>query len=556
MQEDIELQPRFQSLFKSNEPPSHLDVLAISQILEDRLAQIFELGQQLAKLRTEVHVYETLLSGIRKLPPELLTEIFVHLIAPINERYYRYSIYSCYPRVDALHQSSPIVLSHVCRKWRSVALSTPQLWSTISVPHRTPLGCFNYANLVERCITHSRVSPLYITLAVLNSTNAEFRSPTAKGLRFSSALDTLDKFMPEISRWRYFHLDLLTSQTVLSERSFPSLPLSGAPNLYKILFRTYSPNFDSSEVLWALELLRASPNLHHILFLAPISNLVEAPWVHLQHFESRNGMRLRDLFLIFEGCPALENCIACFELEDEGPSLPSFRESDPVIVLSQLRKLQLTHLRQAELIAILQWLTAPSLTDLIFAGHHVSDSWPDELFRSFLARSACELNTLSLSRLSYSDANMMDYLRLPNVRHTLEHLVLDKWKTPISPELLNFLTFKFSSESPVSSPVLPKLNDVTFAIHAIVQAVPLREFFLSRWYEGSRNHVPFPVAALQRLAVILLVPYLPNATVSGEQIRRIFSRVEDMVEIDLETYVVNGGPDYPGIEKLKNFDEI
>ncbi|KAJ3863310.1 hypothetical protein EV359DRAFT_82481 [Lentinula novae-zelandiae] len=556
MNKGIEVQPRLQSLLTSNEPPFDSDVLTITEMLQERLAHIFELEQQLVKLRAEAHVYESLLSGMRRLPPELLTEIFVHYTAPIWQRDYRLSIYSCYPRANAPHQSSPMVLSHVCRKWRLVALSTPLLWTAISIPHRTPLGCISYASLVQRCLTNSRVSPLYITLSVLSSAQMQYRSPAAKGLRNAGALETLDKFMPEIYRWRYLHFDILTSQTMLLERNFPPIPTTGAPNMYKIFFRAFSADLNSPEVLWALELIRASPNLHKITFLAPILNLEAASWIHLQYFESRRGMRLSDLFSIFIGCPALRSCIACFELEEEGPSLPSFGESDPLIQSSYLHTLQLTHLRHAELLAILQWLTLPSLTDLTLAGHHVSDTWPGELFQSFLVRSACKLNTLSLSRFSYSDTNIMDHLRLPNIHDTLEHLELDKWKTPISPELLNFLTFRFTSDSPVNFPVLPKLIDVTFAIHAIVQAVRLREFFLSRWYERSRNHAPFPVAALQRMSIVLLVPYLPNATVSGEQIRRVFSRIEEAVDIDLETCVVDGGTDYPEIEKLGDWDEI
>ncbi|KAJ3729549.1 hypothetical protein C8R42DRAFT_169472 [Lentinula raphanica] len=553
--QEISIESRFRSLLQSNEPPSPLDALAASEVLKVRLAQMSELERQLAKLQAEAQMCNTILSGIRKLPPELLADIFLQLVAPDQERYYRLSIYSSYPKADPSQQASAIVLSHVCRKWRSVALSTPQLWSTISVPHRTPLASSVYDGLVKMCINHSRVSPLYITLSVLSSSNAAFRSASAKGPRYSAALETLNKFMPEITRWRYFHFDLLLRQlNSPPDQILPTLPPDGAPDLRKVYFRMHFEQLECPETRWMLELLRASPNLRHITFSAPLSNLVAAPWVHLQHFYARGGIRLRDLFLVFGGCPVLEICEASFELAEEGPSLPTFRDSDSAIVLAHLRVLEFTHLRHAELTTVLQWLTLPSLRVLVLAGH-VSDSWPDELFRSFLTRSACKLHTLSLSRLAHTDAELMDYLRFPNIQDTLEVLVLDKWTTPISSDLLDFLTFKFT-ESPADSPVLPKLNDVTFAINALFQAVHLRKFFLSRWYERDRNQAPFPVAVLKRLAVNLLTPFLPNASVSGERIRNLFTRVEDMVEIELETYVIQGGTDYPDIEKLSLFDVI
>lgn len=550
---DVELQSRLESLFKSNEPPSSRDVPLITEFLRDRLAHISELEQQLVKFRMETKIYEGLLSGIRKLPPELLIEIFTHYVPSCREGRSNFSAYyTFYPRPTA---DGPIRIGQVCRKWRLICLSTPMLWNFISLPHRTPFGCINYAALVEHCITNSRVSPLYITLSIFGSSE-RYRTPAARSLKYSGTLDTLDKFMPEISRWRHFHFDMFTTRSMLLERKFPPIPPTGAPNMLEIFFRAITTDHDTLEVAWALQLIRSSSNLRKISFIAPIWDLEIAPWPSLKHFESKQGMRLKDLFLVFRGCPLLQYCEVCFELEQEPPSIPSFNESGSIIVLSELKTLQLTHLRQAELSTLLQWITVPALKELTLAGHHVSDTWQDALFRSFLSRSACKLHTLSLSRFSYSDDNIMDYLRLPNVHDTLEALEIDKWKTPISPELLNFLTFKFSDWEASSSLILPKLKNVAFAIHAIVQAVRLREFFLSRWYEPARSQAPYPVEALQRIEILLLVPYLPNATVSCDHIHNMFSRIEDVVDIHLETCVVDGGTDYPEIEKLAELDRI
>ncbi|KAJ3812703.1 hypothetical protein EV368DRAFT_21449, partial [Lentinula lateritia] len=74
--------------------------------------------QKLTKLRLQC---EALLrgNGFRKLPLELVSEIFVHCLEPV----------SC-PSYRLYDQSSgmPFVLSQVCRQWRTVALSTPALW--------------------------------------------------------------------------------------------------------------------------------------------------------------------------------------------------------------------------------------------------------------------------------------------------------------------------------------------------------------------------------------------------------------------------------------------
>ncbi|KII91813.1 hypothetical protein PLICRDRAFT_76753, partial [Plicaturopsis crispa FD-325 SS-3] len=57
--------------------------------------------------------YNAVLSPFRRLPTELLVEVFVY----------------CLPENDApTRRCAPLLLMGVCKRWRSVALSTPRLW--------------------------------------------------------------------------------------------------------------------------------------------------------------------------------------------------------------------------------------------------------------------------------------------------------------------------------------------------------------------------------------------------------------------------------------------
>ncbi|KAJ7206524.1 hypothetical protein GGX14DRAFT_637458 [Mycena pura] len=58
------------------------------------------------------------------LPTEIVSEIFVHVLPA-------YPI--CPSRAG---KSSPTQLTHVCRQWREIALSTPSLWRAIMIPFR------------------------------------------------------------------------------------------------------------------------------------------------------------------------------------------------------------------------------------------------------------------------------------------------------------------------------------------------------------------------------------------------------------------------------------
>jgi len=73
-------------------------------------------------------------STMRLLPPEVLSNIFLYLPEEIDE----YSKFT-------LNRSAPWSISRVCRKWRDVCLSTPQLWihtSTIYLNRQYTSGFF------------------------------------------------------------------------------------------------------------------------------------------------------------------------------------------------------------------------------------------------------------------------------------------------------------------------------------------------------------------------------------------------------------------------------
>ncbi|KAK6977296.1 hypothetical protein R3P38DRAFT_3377627 [Favolaschia claudopus] len=150
------LPPDIQALLASNRPPldSQLPVIrniiattrarlatlrAEKRALASRLDQLpggeesrEEIGKELAVLNEAVRVVaeqlraeNSLLSAIRRIPPEILCEIF----GWVAQR-------ECWCYVVG----SPVVvapwhLTHICRRWRNVTRSYPRLWSTLSISH-------------------------------------------------------------------------------------------------------------------------------------------------------------------------------------------------------------------------------------------------------------------------------------------------------------------------------------------------------------------------------------------------------------------------------------
>ncbi|KAF7343916.1 F-box domain-containing protein [Mycena venus] len=99
------------------------DMEADRKRLSDIDAHILELERSLSALLAEKEVVRERLDSYRypvlTLPNEIVSEIFVHFLPPYPD---------CPPLLGFL---SPTMLTHICRKWRGVALATPMLWRAI-----------------------------------------------------------------------------------------------------------------------------------------------------------------------------------------------------------------------------------------------------------------------------------------------------------------------------------------------------------------------------------------------------------------------------------------
>ncbi|KAF9472673.1 hypothetical protein BDN70DRAFT_925572 [Pholiota conissans] len=89
---------------------------------------IAELRIERSKLKEEVNRNHSKL--IQRFPPEILSHVFKLCLPedPMNIEFWGDRV------VDNYTICTPLILSGACRWWRSVAYSTPQLWSTILIP--------------------------------------------------------------------------------------------------------------------------------------------------------------------------------------------------------------------------------------------------------------------------------------------------------------------------------------------------------------------------------------------------------------------------------------
>ncbi|KAK0491712.1 hypothetical protein EDD18DRAFT_539430 [Armillaria luteobubalina] len=145
-------------LLQNNVPPTTIEKKSLKATLSetpDRVAELdslidstTSLLRYLTKDRNQALENEAnarkILSPSRRLPPELLTEIFMHSLP----------LHSVGPRLDP--RQFPWTLSHVCRQWREVAICTPELWSRI---------CLDFVN--DRFLNGSRMQEAAFMLGVI-----------------------------------------------------------------------------------------------------------------------------------------------------------------------------------------------------------------------------------------------------------------------------------------------------------------------------------------------------------------------------------------------------
>ncbi|TEB36744.1 hypothetical protein FA13DRAFT_1787108 [Coprinellus micaceus] len=119
----------FSSFLDSNYVPSDDEAATIKEMVASRDAALKDLDERIRALTDErmkhakfIKDHNALVSPMRKLPTDILSSIF------------RSYLEQCHWRSSYRSRQHPsVLLTHICRRWREIALGTPLLWTTIRV---------------------------------------------------------------------------------------------------------------------------------------------------------------------------------------------------------------------------------------------------------------------------------------------------------------------------------------------------------------------------------------------------------------------------------------
>ncbi|PBK94022.1 hypothetical protein ARMGADRAFT_114102 [Armillaria gallica] len=133
---EFALPPFLPSLLRNNDLPSSSDVRSLNAHQAEVRASLAEVNAAIAKLEAERAriqeiscQYDTVLSPARRVPLEILTEIFLYTVETNPSFYHAFDL-----------ATEPWSLTQVCCTWRAAALSfCPSIWNSMSI-HTPKLG--------------------------------------------------------------------------------------------------------------------------------------------------------------------------------------------------------------------------------------------------------------------------------------------------------------------------------------------------------------------------------------------------------------------------------
>jgi hypothetical protein len=312
---------------------------------------------------------------VRRLSPELLSEIFMHCLPQNN-----------YELTSLRRDAAPLLFGQVCSYWRKVSLSTPGLWSSLCLNLCTPRNPDIIADAVSTWLSRSGQLPLSLSLY--------FREEAPTPLAYSA----IRAIMPYSQRWE--SLDLFLPKSLL--RSLFSIP-GPLPRLRRLGIQTHhGAQEDESSVILA-------PRLAVVRLEYPSHHMVDLPWHQITHLHVTQ-YDLRSCLRIIASAPSLRVCNIDSQVRREGGGDVGEEEdndnhdnssfstdSSPLPMTpvgSNMLALSFCKTESTEITNLFSNLTLPELSDLYV--FDMLGSWPLAEFASLASRSQFRLKKLVL----------------------------------------------------------------------------------------------------------------------------------------------------------------
>ncbi|KAF9067479.1 hypothetical protein BDP27DRAFT_1267445 [Rhodocollybia butyracea] len=391
----------------------------------------------------EIASLQNILSPIRRMPPEIVSEIFMIYCSMYHRNY------------GGLHQATRtrIILTSVCAAWRNAAVATPELWSELKV-YREGYRRTNPADsdIVTQWLSRSGDLPLHLNISLRMGYMGNISEAF---LAFSHRIHSLEVCLP----MKHFE-------------PFLHLPKSSFPSLEKLIldFRHRDPFYFSEELESqypsGIEIFSDSHQLKYVKFdedgFSSVLENIKLPQDTVTSLMVSATYCYRSQFpsVYFDTVRSMNQLVHCtidfpaqrFELSD----------TRQPIILPFLQSLTLSTGWDVDTgydAAFFRCLYAPLLKDLHLVHESLNHMELVKELKRFHARSAVSLSSLHLSSF-YGDAiSGKDIIPLVAVFPSIHTLRVDQTSTRLDIRpLLVALVYNPNHPGPLHLPNLEELN--------------------------------------------------------------------------------------------------
>ncbi|KAF9037826.1 hypothetical protein BDZ89DRAFT_432314 [Hymenopellis radicata] len=398
----------------------------LNDVFVDTVTRIARMNALVAELQTQqrriqefLKERQNLLSPVRRLPTEVLQEIFIDTVEYLS---YEWEVNDAGVNICNITRpkSSLWNILRVSRLWRSALLSCSQAWSYITILDADQFNArdYNDSRRIARHLEYSRQYPLSVVI---------FYDPQgATPHDFPEKL--LSSLLHYSNRIRHLHL-------CIPAAAFPQLhPLNFSWNSLRDL--SIMPTSFSSledvphENLPVVDAFANAPNLCDVRLMQVLSeSQFELPWRQIKHYRNTTWVipRVEDILRIFKVAVSLETFNFDSDIE---PPLEKLVLVTPPVLHTLVYVLDMSY---CYLPSLLDNLSIPTLRHLALSTSHDQPD-PDHLVMPsiirLMERSRCSLRVLALSKVPTSSKELEQLMLLIPL---LEEL----WLTNIGSEALS-----------------------------------------------------------------------------------------------------------------------
>ncbi|KAF7341195.1 hypothetical protein MVEN_01854700 [Mycena venus] len=428
------LPPEISRLLYTNDPRVDYQVaeiknsLGIARTLKDELGlKITQLRMDLVRLeREELHATrhisrcEFALAPVRRVPPEILSEIFHCYVDLLGDQH------EC---VDVKH--GVWLLAHICSYWRTVALSTPQLWSSCGYACDTRVR--NVVPLIQAWLKHAANHPLSIRFRCTTNTFPNHRAAVCQ------CPNAVKAFAEHHLQWS--ELNFCVPASFYSHRAFEhTFPILRKLKITAFLSQVILDNMITILTVFATNVPQLREVSLHDFAHWPVRMIL--PWKQLTSY---SGAVIANASIL-KNSPDLLECT--FYPSARADVTPSFRLTEP-LVHSNLRHLHL-HFRSLRP----ELVTLPALQSLRLSADDISILQSVE---RLLQRSMASPVSLTIDDFGFSPELVAVLAAAPSVAHlTICAIANETISVSVTDQF-----FAFFMEGADTPPLLPGLRTLT-----------------------------------------------------------------------------------------------